>query len=254
MFKSLPQKAIFFDLETVPDIGLGRRIYREAIPDAATDESALCEIYGQNGATPDNPKPFLKPMFHKVIVAGALYRSVTSKGVSLKFLTQSEAPEGEMIQKLLDYTGRSAAQLIGWNSDNFDFPVLIQRGMVSGCIVPDICKRPDKPWLGNDYFAKCSDARLDLMKVWAGEYGYGGGKLTEVAIALGLSGKEGMDGSQVYDAWKEGRIDEITRYCNRDVAMTYQIWLRMMRMSGMMTDAQFQTEENQLADLMEWLR
>ena len=260
MLKSIFSKTIFFDLETVPDIDMMRRVY-EMQSDVFSDEEVLTQAYKRHGASPENPTPFLKPMFHKIIVAGAIFRNVKLiKGktvVELQFLTQpgtaaEENTEGAMIERLLAFIGRNKAQIVGWNSDSFDWPVIMQRALVNGCVVPDICNRPNKPWEGNDYFAKFSDARLDLMVTLAGEGNYQARlKLSDTAIALGMPGKEGMDGSKVYDAWKAGNLAEIVRYCNQDCAMTYRIWLRIALMAGLLSHEQVETEQGQLRQLIE---
>lgn len=263
MLKSIFSKTAFIDLETVPDIALGRELY--SISDDVSDEDALKIIYERNGATAENSKPFLKPMLHKIIVSGMIFRSVRliegKQKVELQLLTlptlvDNDVPNVEseqyMIQRGLTFIGRNQSQVVGWNIDNFDWPVLIQRGLRNGVEVPDVCKRPNKPWEGMDYFANFSEARLDLMKVLAGEGNYSARlKLSDTAIALGLPGKEGMDGSKVYDAWKDGRLAEIVKYCNQDCAMTYQIWLRIALMSGLLSLEQVEAEMEQLRQLME---
>ena len=45
--------------------------------------------------------------------------------------------------------------------------------------------------------------------------------------ALGIPGKDGMDGSMVCDAFLQGRIAEIAEYCKGDVERTRQIYKRM---------------------------
>ena len=266
MLKTIFPKTAFIDLETVPDIALGRDIY--GISEDAGDDDALKIIYERNGATPENPTPFLKPMFHKIIVSGMIFRSVKliegKQKVELQILTLPglattgdkkepfSSTEKEMIQRPLTFIGRNQAQVVGWNIDSFDWPVMIQRGLRSGVVAPDLCKRPNKPWEGMDYFANFSDARLDLMKVIAGEGNYNARlKLSDTAIALGLPGKEGMDGSKVYDAWKDGRIAEIVKYCDHDCAMTYQIWLRVAMMAGLLSIEQVESEMDQLDQLLE---
>jgi len=263
MLKTIYPKTAFLDLETVPDIALGRDVY--GISEDASDDDALKIIYERNGATAENPTPFLKPMFHKIIVSGMIFRSVKliegKQKVELQILTLPSfraglepVSEKEMIQRPLTFIGRNQAQVVGWNIDSFDWPVLIQRGLRNGVVVPDVCNRPEKPWdrSPNDYFAKYTGARIDLMKIVAGEMGFGSNpKLSDTAIALGLPGKEGMDGSKVYDAWKDGRIAEIVKYCNHDCAMTYQIWLRVAMMAGLLSIEQVESEMNQLAQLLE---
>jgi hypothetical protein len=56
--------------------------------------------------------------------------------------------------------------------------------------------------------------------------------LDEIAQLLGLPGKLGMDGSQVWDAFEAGRLSEIRNYCETDVVNTYLVFLRFQAMRG----------------------
>jgi hypothetical protein len=48
--------------------------------------------------------------------------------------------------------------------------------------------------------------------------------LTKIAQFLGLGEKaEGLDGSKVYDAWRDGEHDRIRRYCAADVELVREI-------------------------------
>ena len=49
-------------------------------------------------------------------------------------------------------------------------------------------------------------------------------KLDHIAKFFGLEGKVGMDGSQVYDYFLEGKYDEIHDYCKGDVDLTRDIF------------------------------
>ena len=51
--------------------------------------------------------------------------------------------------------------------------------------------------------------------------------MDRICKILGIPGKEGMDGSQVWPAFQEGRHDEIAAYCRDDVARTRAMHLRM---------------------------
>jgi predicted PolB exonuclease-like 3'-5' exonuclease len=56
-----------------------------------------------------------------------------------------------------------------------------------------------------------------------------------VAQLCGLPGKLGMDGSKVWQAWREGGIEAIRDYCETDVANTYLLYLRFQRMRGVLS-------------------
>jgi len=69
-----------------------------------------------------------------------------------------------------------------------------------------------KPWSNNIY---------DTCHEWGG--GKDRSSLDFVCKALGIKGKEGMNGSQVYDYWKAGRYVDIADYCNDDVQRVREI-------------------------------
>lgn len=64
------------------------------------------------------------------------------------------------------------------------------------------------------------------MMAWAG---YGGRvSLRRLALALGLPDPKGeLDGSQVYDAWLAGRVDEIAEYNLNDARTVKAVYERM---------------------------
>jgi len=63
-------------------------------------------------------------------------------------------------------------------------------------------------------------------------------------VLSGLPGKLGMDGSQVWPAYKRGEIDAIRNYCETDVANTYLLYLRFQLMRGAMSP---ETHEREVA-------
>jgi predicted PolB exonuclease-like 3'-5' exonuclease len=66
--------------------------------------------------------------------------------------------------------------------------------------------------------------------------------LAEVALMLGLPGKLGMDGSQVWDYFLDGKIDAIRNYCETDVLNTYLIYLRFELIRGNLSFEAYQKE------------
>ena len=69
------------------------------------------------------------------------------------------------------------------------------------------------------------DAAL-LPDQWAWRPGIKLEELAEV-LRLGMTKTEGMDGSRVYDRFREGRREEIADYCLRDVELTREIYYRL---------------------------
>ncbi len=66
---------------------------------------------------------------------------------------------------------------------------------------------------------------IDTLELWAGPDFRDRTSLVRISSFLGLEGKAGdLDGSKVFDAWKEGRLQEIRDYCAQDVELTRRIY------------------------------
>lgn len=104
---------------------------------------------------------------------------------------------------------------IGHNILGFDLNVIKKRSIIKN-VTPDF-KMPfaAKPW---------DDSVYDTMLRWDAKNFTSQDK---IALALGLEGKGDMDGSMVYQYWKDGRIDDIKAYCGRDVITVREIHKRM---------------------------
>ncbi|HET7159708.1 MAG TPA: 3'-5' exonuclease, partial [Burkholderiales bacterium] len=77
---------------------------------------------------------------------------------------------------------------------------------------------------------------MDLLALFQGR---AAAPLDEIAQLLGLPGKLGMDGSQVWDAYLAGQIAEIRNYCETDVVNTYLVFLRFQAMRGAVTSEEY---------------
>ena len=100
----------------------------------------------------------------------------------------------------------------------------------------------DRDFKYNNYLSRYHSRHLDLMALLSLYNGRANAPLDELSKLCGFPGKLGMDGSQVWPAWREGRIDEIRAYCETDVANTYLVFLRFQRLRGALDEAQYQKE------------
>lgn len=117
---------------------------------------------------------------------------------------------------------RAMPTWVGHNIIGFDLRFLWQRAMVLGISPPAlIVPRAPKPWDGTVF---------DTMLQWAGERGRI--SLDALCEVFGLPGKDDidgapMDGSRVWDLWRQGRTGDIASYCAGDVERTRAIYRRM---------------------------
>jgi 3'-5' exonuclease len=115
------------------------------------------------------------------------------------------------------HTGRDL--IIGHNIMDFDLPFIVQRSVALGV-------RPTVKFS----FARYRDAPVfDTMRVWDCWKWGNSTSLKKLAYALGLENPKsgGVDGTNLYDAYKQGRLEEIYQYCMRDVEVTRNAWRKM---------------------------
>lgn len=122
---------------------------------------------------------------------------------------------------------------VGHNIMDFDLRFLLQRSMVLG-VKPSWNRFQElgkKPWEMGKYLSFARYANLpifDTMQEWSN---WGSQKLglEHVALALGIpTPKEGIDGSEVYNFFKAGKVAEICDYCKRDVDVTRAVYNKMV--------------------------
>jgi hypothetical protein len=83
---------------------------------------------------------------------------------------------------------------------------------------------------------------LDLMDLLAMYQPKNNAPLDAMAKLCGFPGKLGMDGSQVFAAFLEGKVEDIRRYCETDVMNTYLLYCRFQKMRGGFTEAEYEQE------------
>ena len=89
------------------------------------------------------------------------------------------------------------------------------------------------------------------MDVLAAYQGRACATLNEIACLLGLPGKLGMSGGDVWDRYQQGDVSGIRDYCETDVLNTYLIYQRFELIRGRLTDNAYTDE---CARLREYLQ
>ncbi|WOD41256.1 hypothetical protein [Nodosilinea sp. E11] len=252
MFKSVGRQVCAFDLEWVPDPASGRRVYGLA---ATLSEAEVFDVmWAKAGATADKPRPHLKTALCRVVAVSAVVREQQPDGnIHLRLTTLPRQldqlmDEGELISTFLGYLGQHHPQLVGFNSQTADLPVLLQRGLVAGISAADFCRRADKGW-GNDYFSRHSDAHIDLKSALSG-WGIATPSLHELAAAMGIPGQVGPEPHDVVDWWVEGNLESIVAQSQYDALSTYLVWLRAARFAGFFSEEQHQAETARVQTLL----
>jgi predicted PolB exonuclease-like 3'-5' exonuclease len=231
-----------FDIETIPDVA-GLRALRGADPAATDAEVYAAEIADRASR---NKSDFMPLYLQRVLVVSCVFRG--AQGLQVRSFVDDEAGgrshEREVIQAFFDRIERHRPQLVSWNGGGFDLPVLQQRGLRHGVVAGKYWDMgdDDREYRYNSYISRYHLRHIDLMDLLAMYQSRANAPLDAMAKLCGFPGKLGMDGSQVYGAYLEGRTDEIRRYCETDAMNTYLLWCRFEKMRGRLDEAGYAFE------------
>ncbi|MDQ8039883.1 MAG: 3'-5' exonuclease [Rickettsiella sp.] len=229
-----------FDIETIPDTENGRLLYQiESDSDKEVAKLMLKKRQDKTGST----SPFLPSHLQRIVaISGALRSKEHFKIASLGKIDSSEK---ELIDSFFKCLEKYLPLLVSWNGSGFDLPVLHYRALLYGISSPsywNIGEDGDVSFRWNNYLSRYHYRHSDLMDILAGYQGRSNAPLTEIALMLGLPGKLGMDGSQVWNYFLEGKLEAIRNYCETDVLNTYLIYLRFELIRGKLTPEAYQKE------------
>lgn len=157
---------------------------------------------------------------HRQEIDGFDFAPECNQIVCISYALGKDEPKslvGEESQVIKDFFYISKNEtLLGFNSNGFDIPFIVKRAVILGIIIPNHLKlNGKKPWEVTNI--------VDIYLVWK-HLGHKSCKLDLICGALGIpSPKDKIDGSQVDEYFREGRIKEIAEYCEKDVNATREV-------------------------------
>ncbi len=237
---------LVFDIETIPDIALGRRLYD--VPDLDQESVGKIMFFKQQQA---RQTTFLPLPQHRVVVISCVLRS--RDGLRIFSLDAQGSSEKEVIQRFYDGLERYSPELVSWNGSGFDLPLLHYRALhhsISASRYWEIGDA-DREFRYNNYLNRFHWRHLDLMDVLSGYQASGRSSLQQTAQLLGLPGKLGMSGDKVWDCWLQGGHDAIRNYCETDALNTYLVYLRFQLMRGMLDRRMYVAELRMVEEKLE---
>lgn len=224
---------IVWDIETVPDLA-GFAAANDLVGQPDADVRAALG------------NRFPKHIYHTIVCIGALVAHCESDHWAVDALGAphvGERTEKQLIASFCDKIAELKPQLVTFNGNSFDLPVLRYRAMIHGVSAPGLAARP--------YFNRYTEDAVDLCDILSSFAPHTKASLNELSKIMGLPGKpEGIDGNEVERYFLEGRIKEIADYCETDVVNTYRIWLRYELFRGGLTDVEFQAGETNLIEFV----
>lgn len=217
-------KPLYLDIETIPSQLPGiRQEFRDAVqaPGQYKKPDSIAEWLRDNRDR-EAEEAWLKTSFdggsgHSIVIGWAIGdEPACSYQVSV---WGDFAAERRMLQDffcVLTDAGPGHT-FIGHNIIGFDLPFLWKRAMVLDVKPPAFFPRNPKPW---------SESVTDTMLLWDAQQ-RAGGSMDRICKLLGIPGKDGMTGADVWPAVRDGRLDKVAAYCIGDVERTRAMHKRM---------------------------
>lgn len=251
---------LVFDIETVPDLDGGRRLFGlEGLQDADAAD-AMFHLRRQ-----ESGHDFLRLHLQRVVAISAVYRS--QDRIAVWSLGDETAGEKILLEKFFHLIDRHSPTLVSWNGSGFDLPVLHYRALLHRVACPRYWDtgNDDKNFKWNNYLSRYHDRHTDLMDLLALYNNRAYVPLDQMASLLGFPGKMGMSGDKVWDAFHRGDLNGIRDYCETDVLNTWLVYLRFQLIRGFLSPQGYEEElrlvktylkreghAHFLAFLMEW--
>jgi len=238
-----------YDLETIPDVTLGRRLLGLR-QDEKSDSEVIELLIERRNSTHQSSSTFLPHHFHQIVAISVVV--ATSDWVKVWSLGDLTSEEPELLMRFFEGIERYTPTLVSWNGSGFDCPVLHYRSLLHGITSKrywDIGDG-DQGFRWNNYLSRYHRRHTDLMDVLSGYQSRAFAPLDEIATLLGFPGKMGMHGSEVFKQYQAGELEAIRHYCETDVLNTYLVYLRFQLIQGILDEDQWQLEQERLRETL----
>jgi uncharacterized protein YprB with RNaseH-like and TPR domain len=213
---------VFLDIETIPTSKpeIMERVAQNMKPPGNMSKPETISAWMNN---PANIKEALEKTALSGLFGQIFCLSFCSIDSDVMTLSGDEKDILRSFQKIIEQELHGGETIIrpicGHNIEQFDAPFISKRMMCHG--------------LGPlfDFELNRNQIRvIDTSKMFSAGAYKDFVSLVDLCIALGVDKPmEAIDGSQVYDAYLDGREDEIVEHCESDVIATRECYLRMTR-------------------------
>ena len=232
---------LVFDIETIPDTDLGRRLH--GVEDLSDADVAKIMFFKQRQA---RGTEFLPVSQHRVVAISVVLR--TRDDLHVFTLGDEDASEKEILRRFFDGMARYSPELVTWNGQGFDLPVLHYRALLHGVNAERYWETGDndREFRYNNYLSRFHWRHLDIMDVLSGFHPGARASLDNTAALLGFPGKLGMSGDKVWEKYLAGELTAIRDYCETDALNTYLVYLRFQLMRRALDEARYALELDRL--------
>jgi hypothetical protein len=224
---------LVFQIKTIPDTD-GLRLLYDLPQNTSAEDIANIALHQQRQ---QNGTEFLPLHLHSICaISCALREGETFKIWSLGEANAADTKslEADLIQDFFAVLKQYKPQIISWDGNAFDLPVLTYRALIHGINT-------------TDYSALSADY-LDLTANLSMFNREDNVPLNCLAKLCGFPGKLVVAEINAWNAYKAGGIDTICDDCETDVLNTYLLFLRFQLMRGQLSRAIYEAEIDLVRD------
>ncbi|WP_230657825.1 3'-5' exonuclease [Psychrobacter sp. I-STPA10] len=236
-FLTLPEQILIFDIETIPDLDTGKRLYPQLAALSDTDAlTALTAMRQQEANT-----TFMRLPLHKIACLSMLWVDSKQQRFRLKSFALNDYQEAEIINTFFnifasDKKVEKLPNIVSWNGNGFDIPVIQYRAMHHKLTAPAFFNdKFHNDYKYNNYVNRYHTRHIDLMDRLSMFGASTRQQLDVIASLCGLAGKQDIDGSMVVDLVQNQDWHTLTTYCESDVINTWLLYLRWQLLQGNLT-------------------
>ena len=240
-----------FDIETIPDIEGGRKLYGL---EGLDDQDVARVMFNKRREKPGSE--ILPAHLQKVIAISVVRRSAEGEqpaAISVRSLGTERSQEKEILAEFFALVDNQIPVLVSWDSTGFDLAVINHRGLIHSVPAGRYWdKEPDDPESVQNNGTRQNYARhMDLVDILAGNRKGTSAPLHEIAVLMGFPGKTDMSGSMVWDQYLAGQVIDIRNYCETDALNTYLVYLRWQQVKGLLSDEELNREFDRVKSALE---
>ncbi|MFW5899396.1 MAG: 3'-5' exonuclease, partial [Jiangellaceae bacterium] len=210
-----------FDIETIPDPDVGRRV----LGLAGTDAEVVAAMVDQRRRETEGRTDYPPLPHHRIVTIGMAWLDPQSGRFGFGTCGGAAMDEPSHLGGFFERCNqpKRAPRLVSWNGGGFDLPVIRYRAMLHGLAAPGFY-RADGDWKWNNYQNRYHDMHVDLMDVLSG---YGASPrvgLGTLAKTFGLPDKSFLT-KPLYDHILAGDEEVVREYCKLDCVLTLLLYL-----------------------------
>lgn len=235
-----------FDIETMPDIQAGRRLYGlQGLDDAAVVQ-AMRALRRQHA----DGTEFLRLHLQRVVVISIA--GWVGDRFRIWSIGEADASEADILARFFKGIERYLPLLVSWNGNGFDLPVLHYRSLIHRVQAPRYWDTGslDREFRWNNYLNRFHERHTDLMDVLAGYQPRANAPLDDMASLCGFPGKMGMSGAQVWEQLQAGHFDAVRDYCETDALNTYLLYRRFELLRGNLSQSAYDQECGRVKEVL----